>query len=71
MSPRHPTSTQRRATNGPPAIGHLNGLSLVGLWWPDVVRWPIAGGPLVARRCVLHAYVAGHALFHMLVFYQS
>ena len=31
-----PPSTQRRATNGPPVIRHLNGLSFVGRWWPDV-----------------------------------
>ena len=41
-----PPSIQRRATNGPPVIRHLNGLSfvgrwcpglsLVGRWWPDV-----------------------------------
>ena len=30
-------STQRRATNGLPGICHLNSLSLVGRWWPDVV----------------------------------
>ena len=47
-----PLSTQRRATNGPPVIRQsqwpivcgplvarccLNGLSLVGRWWSDVV----------------------------------
>ena len=32
-----PRSTHRRATNGPQAICHLNGISLVGLWWLDVV----------------------------------
>ena len=30
-------STQRQATNGLPAICHLNGLSEVGRWWPDAV----------------------------------
>ena len=43
-----PPSTQRRATNDPPVIRYLNGLSFVGRWWPDVVsmayRWWAAGG---------------------------
>ena len=30
-------STQRRATKGPPAIGHRDSQSLVGRWWPDVL----------------------------------
>ena len=41
-------STQCRATNGPPVIRHLNGISFVGRWWPDVVsmayRWWAVGG---------------------------
>ena len=32
-----PASTQSRAINGPPAIGHRDGLLLAGRWWPDVV----------------------------------
>ena len=34
---RSPKSRQRRATNGLQALCYLNGLSLVGRWWPDVV----------------------------------
>ena len=32
-----PASTQRRAINSPPTIGHCDGISLAGRWWPDVV----------------------------------
>ena len=42
-----PPSTQHRATNGPPVVRHLNGLSFVGRWWPAGYRIEILHVTLV------------------------
>ena len=40
---RGPTLTfYERATNGPPAKRHSNGVSLAGRWWPNTECWLVS-----------------------------
>ena len=36
-----------------PAKRHLNGISLVGQRWPEIVCW-LGFGPIIASKCINH-----------------
>ena len=51
-----PASTQRPAINSPPAIGHWDGISLAGRWWPDVVCFLACTFCLIQRKLIIWVF---------------
>ena len=66
----YPVSILMRATIGPPAKRHLNGVSSAGRWWPEINCWlgnscdkfRLMGWPI----CFLNSLIPLHVFFNTL-----